>query len=118
MAHVVDQLTGVSAADEAPLILDITPPRPLGFADQFAFWANLGVTLLGFGTVLYIAQPAGYAPLPYSAATLAIVVGTVVGALILACAALPGVRTGAPSMVLLRGLFGTKVSYAPTLINI
>jgi putative hydroxymethylpyrimidine transporter CytX len=35
-----------------------------------------------------------------------------------AAAAAPGARTGAPAMVLLRGLFGTRASYLPTMLNI
>jgi NCS1 family nucleobase:cation symporter-1 len=36
----------------------------------------------------------------------------------LALAGLPGAETGAPAMVLLRGLFGAKLSYLPTVANI
>jgi nucleobase:cation symporter-1, NCS1 family len=108
------------APDEAPLLLDtdVVPPQPLGFRDQFAFWANLGVSLLGFGGALLILQPVGFDPLPLFAALLAALVGTVVGALMVALATLPGARTGAPSMALLRGLFGTKISYLPTVLNV
>jgi putative hydroxymethylpyrimidine transporter CytX len=108
------------ASDEAPLTLDIKvmPPQPLGFRDQFAFWANLGVSLLGFGGALLILQPIGFDQLPLFAASLAALVGTVVGALMVALATLPGARTGAPSMALLRGLFGTKISYLPTGLNV
>ena len=35
-----------------------------------------------------------------------------------AAAAVPGAQTGAPSMVLLRGLFGRRLSYLPTLVNV
>ena len=108
------------ATDEAPLILDtdVVPSQPLGFRDQFAFWANLGVSLLGFGGALLILQPVGFDPLPLFAALLAALIGTAVGALMVALATLPGARTGAPSMALLRGLFGTKISYLPTMLNV
>ena len=53
-----------------------------------------------------------------AAALTAIVVGTVLGTLPVALAGLPGVRTGAPAMVLLRGLFGARLSYLPTVLNI
>jgi NCS1 family nucleobase:cation symporter-1 len=46
------------------------------------------------------------------------VVGTLLGTLVLALAGIPGTQTGAPAMVLLRGLFGTRVSYLPTALNI
>jgi len=42
----------------------------------------------------------------------------VLGTLAVAAAAVPGARTGAPAMVLLRGLFGARLSYVPTLLNI
>nr|WP_275407017.1 cytosine permease [Actinomadura bangladeshensis] len=45
-------------------------------------------------------------------------VGTVIGGLMLGLAAVPGARTGQPAMVLLRGLFGARLSYAPTVLNI
>jgi purine-cytosine permease-like protein len=38
--------------------------------------------------------------------------------LVLALSGLPGAQTGAPSMVLLRGLFGARVSYLPTVLNV
>ena len=99
MTATVDRTTH-PAPDEAPLTLDtdVVPPQPLGFRDQFAFWANLGVSLLGFGGALLILQPVGFDPLPLFAALLAALVGTVVGALMVALATLPGARTGAPSM--------------------
>jgi nucleobase:cation symporter-1, NCS1 family len=119
MTATVDRTTH-PAPDEAPLTLDtdVVPPQPLGFRYQFAFWANLGVSLLGFGGALLILQPVGFDPLPLFAALLAALVGTVVGALMVALATLPGARTGAPSMALLRGLFGTKISYLPTALNV
>ena len=36
----------------------------------------------------------------------------------LALSGIPGAQTGAPAMVLLRGLFGARVSYLPTALNI
>jgi hypothetical protein len=87
------------------------PPQPLGFRDQFAFWANLGVSLLGFGGALLILQPVGFDPLPLVAALLAALVGTVVGALMVAWPRCR-VRDRRTSMALLRGLFGTKISIA------
>ncbi len=119
MTATVDRTTRPSSA-EAPLVLDteVLPPQPLGFRDQFAFWANLGVSLLGFGGALLILQPDGFPQLPLSGAFLAVLVGTVVGALMVALATLPGAQTGVPSMALLRGLFGAKISYLPTILNV
>jgi hypothetical protein len=103
---------------EAPLTLDEPPPRVLGFWDQFGLWANLGVSLLGPVGALGVLAPFGFEPLPLAGAALAVVVGTVLGTLLVAVATVPGAQTGAPSMVLLRGLFGRRVSYLPTVLNV
>jgi putative hydroxymethylpyrimidine transporter CytX len=107
-----------AAADEAPLTLDQAPPKTLGMLDQGAFWANLGVSLLGFSGALYLLDPLGGAPLGLGAAVLAAVVGSLIGTVMVGLAAVPGARTGAPAMVLLRGLFGARLSYVPTVLNI
>lgn len=93
-------------------------PRTLGFLDQGAFWVNLGVSLLGFSGAATVLSPSGGPPLPFLAAVLAAVLGTVVGSLMLGLSAVPGARTQQPSMVLMRGLFGAKLSYLPTLLNV
>lgn len=102
---------------EAPLVLDTEPPRTLGFTDQAAFWLNLGVSLIGFSGAAVVLSPAG-ANLPLTGALLATVLGTVVGAAMVAGPAAIGARTGAPAMAVLRGLFGTRLSYVPTVANI
>jgi len=95
-------------------------PQALSLLDQFGLWGNLGVSLLGFTGAIFVLQPAGAGTpeLSLAAALTAIVVGTVLGTLPLALAGLPGARTGAPAMVLLRGLFGARLSYLPTVLNI
>jgi nucleobase:cation symporter-1, NCS1 family len=103
---------------EAPLVLDTAPPRPLGFRDQAAFWANLGVSLLGFSGAAWVLTPTGYPRLSLLAAITATVVGTVAGTVMLAVSGILGARTGAPAMAVLRGLFGTRLSYLPTVLNI
>jgi putative hydroxymethylpyrimidine transporter CytX len=117
-AHVAIDARPDSATAEAPLVLDTAPPRPLGFRDQFAFWANLGVSILGFSTAAYFLTPTGYPRMPIVAATLAIVIGTLLGTAMVAIAGVPGATSGAPAMALLRGLFGTKISYLPTVLNV
>jgi putative hydroxymethylpyrimidine transporter CytX len=102
---------------EAPLTLDKPAPRALGIADQLGLWANLGVSLLGFTGALYVLIPSDR-PMSLGAALLALVVGTVLGTLGVGAAAVPGARTGAPAMVLLRGLFGARASYLPTALNV
>jgi nucleobase:cation symporter-1, NCS1 family len=95
-------------------------PQALSLFDQFGLWGNLGVSLLGFTGAIFVLQPGGTgtAELSVAAALTAIVVGTVLGTLALALTALPGAQTGAPAMVLLRGLFGARLSYLPTVLNI
>lgn len=103
---------------EAPLLLTNAPPRTLSFGDQTAFWANLGVSLIGFTGAFYVLQPAGHPQLPVTAAVLATAVGTVLGTAMVAAAGAVGARTGAPAMANFRGLFGTRLSYVPTVANI
>ncbi|MFI9269825.1 purine-cytosine permease family protein [Kitasatospora sp. NPDC052896] len=105
------------ARAEAPLVLDTAPPRTLGFRDQFALWANLGISLIGFTSAATVLGQPG-SELSFAAATTAIVAGTVIGTAMLAVAALIGARTGAPAMAVLRGLFGTRLSYLPTVLNV
>ena len=92
-------------------------PRTLSTWDTAALWGNLGVSLLGFTGAIFVLEPIS-APISLAAAFTAVLVGTVLGTLGVAAAGAPGAKTGSPSMVLLRGLFGTKASYAPTLLNI
>src|SRR5437764_7591366 len=103
---------------EAPLTLEEPPPRVLGWLDQIGLWGNLGMSILGPVTAIYILQPYQLAAMSYVGAAIAIFAGTVLGTLLVAAAAVPGAETGAPSMVLLRGLFGRRVSYLPTLVNV
>ncbi|GAA1964746.1 purine-cytosine permease family protein [Kitasatospora viridis] len=102
---------------EAPLVLDTAPPRTLGLRDQFALWANLGISLIGFTSATTVLN-ASDQPLSIAASATAIVLGTVIGTAMLAVAALIGARTGAPAMAVLRGLFGTRLSYLPTVLNV
>jgi nucleobase:cation symporter-1, NCS1 family len=95
-------------------------PQALGLLDQLGLWGNLGVSLLGFTGAIFVLQPdgTGTPELSLAAAFTSIVVGTLLGTLGIALAGLPGARTGAPAMVLLRGLFGADLSYLPTVLNI
>ena len=107
-----------SPADEVAPTLDGPVPRTLGFLDQGAFWANLGVSLLGFAGVLAVLQPAGAPPLTVAAAIVATIVGTLIGSAMVGLSAMPGAATGAPAMVLLRGLFGGVLSWIPSVLNV
>jgi nucleobase:cation symporter-1, NCS1 family len=111
--------TQPSRTGEAPLTLEEPAPRVLGWLDQIGLWGNLGVTLLApVGASYLLLAGTGAARLSFLGAGAAVVVGTVLGALMIAAAAVPGAQTGAPSMVLMRGLFGRELSYLPTAINV
>ena len=103
---------------EAPITLNEAAPRTLSLFDQFGFWGNVGVSLLGFSGAIAILAPYGVRPLSFAAAVTAAVVGSVLGGLILGASLVLGARTGAPAMVLLRGLLGAKASFVPTALNI
>ncbi|HST46525.1 purine-cytosine permease family protein [Jatrophihabitans sp.] len=103
---------------EAPATLNEAAPRTLGLLDQLGFWGNVGVSLLGFSGAIAILAPYGVQQLSFAAAVTAAVAGSVLGGLILGGALVLGARTGAPAMVLLRGLLGAKASFVPTALNI
>lgn len=118
----MDTATGSASpwqqSNEVARTLEGPTPRTLGTLDQGAFWANLGVSLLGFTGAATVMMPAGVPRLSFVAAVVATIVGTVIGSIMLGLSAVPGARTQAPSMVLLRGLFGAKASYLPTALNV
>ncbi len=109
-----------SVGTEVGPTLDSPVPQTLGLLDQLGLWGNLGVSLLGFSGALFVLYPGvSSAPLSLFAGLTSIVVGTVLGALVLAAVAVPSARTGVPAMMLLRGLFGgLGGSWAPTVLNV
>jgi putative hydroxymethylpyrimidine transporter CytX len=115
VSTVVDQ-----PRNEAPYTLEQPAPKVLSFWDQSAFWANLGVSLLAFsGAATVLAPDANGRPqLSIIAGIVAMIVGTVIGGIMLGLAAVPGTRAGVPAMMLLRGLFGTRLSYVPSVLNV
>jgi nucleobase:cation symporter-1, NCS1 family len=112
--------TGATAVigTEVPPTLTEQAPRSLGLLDQLGFWGNLGVSLLGFAGALSVLTPAGSGPLSLPAAVTALVTGSILGGLVLGTSLVLGARTGAPAMVLLRGLLGARASFVPTLLNL
>ncbi|HEY8301691.1 MAG TPA: cytosine permease [Jatrophihabitans sp.] len=108
-----------TATAEAPFTLDEPAPRTLGLLDQLGLWGNLGVSILGFTGAFYILLPTGYPPaLSLGAALLALLFGTIVGTAAVALVAVAGTETGQPTMVLLRGLLGARLSWLPTVLNV
>ena len=107
------------AADVPRTLEEGPPPRLLGLADQLALWGNLAISLLVLVSAGLILAPDPALPrLSPLAALVAIAVGAVLGNLLLGLAAVPGAETGAPGMVLLRGLLGRRGSLAPTVCNV
>lgn len=106
------------ATGEPPATLLDPPPRLLGLGDQLALWGNLGVTLTLPLAAGFVLDPGGVPRLSLLAGIAAVVVGSVLGSVLLGLAALPGAQTGAPAMVLLRGVFGLRGSYLPTALNL
>jgi NCS1 family nucleobase:cation symporter-1 len=101
-------------ATEVPRTLDEGPaPRLLSFWDQTALWGNLGISIL----LLPVAALLLVDGMSLGAGLTAVLVGTLVGNLLLGLAAVPGAQTGAPAMVLMRGLFGARGSWLPTALN-
>lgn len=104
---------------EAPLTLSLSPARSLGWWDQTVLWFNLGVSLTGPVTALFVLSPfQDGTTMSLFAAFAATALGALLGAALLGAASVPAQRTGAPSMVLLRGLFGRRGSVVPTVLNI
>lgn len=107
------------ASGEAGSTLLEAPPRSLGFRDQIVLWGNLGVTLTIPVAAAFVLRPLpDLPPLTLGAAIAAIVLGAVLGSIVLAFSAVPGAETGAPAMVLLRGLLGWRGSWVPTALNV
>ena len=97
--------------------VDPTPEkvRILRTFDLFVFWASLAVGLLVFvaGTLLVL-----WYGLTLGEALEVSLLGSVVGALVLAGAGVFGAKYGVPTMVSLRPILGTKGSWLPSALNI
>src|SRR3984893_13886277 len=106
--------TREASAVDAPLTLAEQPPRTLGLTDSLGLWGNLGISLLLPVAATFVVLPGR----PLAVTILAIVVGAVIGSVLLGLGAAAGAREGVPAMVLLRGLFGRRISYLPTVLNV
>lgn len=107
------------ASGEAPVTLLEEPPRALGLWDQLTLWGNLGITLTIPVAAAFVLRPLPeLPPLTLGAAITAILFGSLLGSVLLALSAVPGAETGAPAMVLLRGLLGRRGSWVPTALNV
>lgn len=110
----------IAERDEVPrTLVEAPPPRLLGLWDQTALWGNLGISLLLLVAASFVLAPdPTLPPLSIGAALVAVVVGALIGNVLLGLGAVPGAQTGAPAMVLLRGMLGLRGSWLPTAFNI
>lgn len=106
--------TDAARHGDAPVTLAEPPPRPLGLRDALGLWGNLGISLLLPVAATFVVLPGR----PLGVTVLAIVVGAVIGSVLLGLGAAAGAREAVPTMVLLRGLLGRRVSALPTVLNI
>jgi NCS1 family nucleobase:cation symporter-1 len=92
------------------------PPeaRTLGALDMFVLWASLGVGLLVLAAGDWLVNGLG---LNLAEVVGVSVVGSLVGAIMLAAAARHGSRHGVPTMVSLRPILGRRGSYVPSALN-
>lgn len=108
----------VSGIDDVPATLEEgNAPRNLGLLDQLGMWGNLGMSLLAFAGATVALKPDGVHGMGTLPAVLALVVGTLVGTLGVSAMAFASAEQGQPAMVMLRGLFGGRLSYVPTVCN-
>ncbi len=95
--------------------IEPVPPaqRTLGSIDYLVLWGDLGIGLLVLlaGTFLVPGLSLG-------AALVAVVVGSILGALLLAVVGIVGSDNATPTMVLLRPVLGLRGSYVPTALNV
>ena len=86
--------------------------RLLGGFDHAVLWGSLGIGLLVMVAGGLLAN------LGLARGLLATAIGAVIGSALLGAAAIAGSDVGLPTMVLYRGAFGARGSYAPTIANI
>ncbi len=87
--------------------------RVLGFLDQGALWANLGVSLVGVVTgALLVPQ------LSFGTALLVLLVGGLIGGCLLAASAWLGATTALPAMAIMRRALGLRGARVPTVLNV
>jgi putative hydroxymethylpyrimidine transporter CytX len=87
--------------------------RVLGFLDQSALWANLGVSLVGVVTGASLVPT-----LSFGTAMAVLVVGGLIGGCLLAASAWLGATTALPAMAIMRRALGVRGARVPTVLNI
>jgi putative hydroxymethylpyrimidine transporter CytX len=84
----------------------------LGGMDYFILWSSLGVGLLVLSAGSFLSQAS------FIEATLAIIVGSGAGSILLALAGKIGSDHGIPSLITMRPAFGIRGSYVPAILNV
>ena len=80
--------------------------------DYFILWSSLGVGLLVFSAGSFLSAAS------FFDATLAIIVGSVAGSVLLSLAGKIGSNHGIPSLISMRPSFGVRGSYLPAILNV
>ena len=86
--------------------------KMLGGLDYFILWSSLGVGLLVFSAGSFLSDAS------FFDATLAIIVGSIAGSILLALAGKIGSDHGIPSIISMRPSFGITGSYLPAILNV
>jgi len=86
--------------------------KKLGGLDYFILWSSLGVGLLVLSAGSFLSAAS------FFDATLAIIVGSVAGSILLALAGKIGSDHGIPSLISMRPSFGIRGSYLPAILNV
>ena len=86
--------------------------KMLGGLDYFILWSSLGVGLLVFSAGSFLSDAS------FVDATLAIIVGSAGGSILLALAGKIGSDHGIPALISMRPSFGIRGSYMPAILNV
>ncbi len=86
--------------------------KMLGGFDYFILWSSLGVGLLVFSAGSFLSAAS------FVDATLAIIIGSAAGSILLALAGKIGSDYGIPSLISMRPSFGIRGSYLPAILNV
>lgn len=117
MATVTDSRQSLLPRIQPPPEWGIEPvpqaQRTLGSIDYLVLWGDLGIGLLVLLAGTFIVPGLGLGD-----ALIAIAVGSVLGALLLAVVGVIGSDNATPTMVLLRPVLGVRGSYLPTVLNV
>lgn len=117
MATLTDTSKSLLPKIQAPPEWGIEPvphsQRSLGFVDYLVLWGDLGIGLLVLLAGTFLVPG-----LSLRDALIAVGIGSVLGALLLAIVGLIGSDNATPTMVLLRPVLGLRGSYVPTALNV